>query len=286
MTAGRLFTVLLRLYPEPFREEYGGEMLADFTDLHRARRLPPLAFWRFVIGDVVASAGREHVLAFREGRRRDLVRWLAVCLIGIAVTGTVATLFNWAYEYFYHPFLEGMTAPAYSAGFGACLGAGLGLTQSVALRYRLKRAIAWTLASAAGSAAGLYLIGSLDAVGQPLAPLASGVALGSIVALSQWMFVRTGSRCDGRSATATVIALAFTAVTFSAAIHSTFQGVNPLVIDPLVRPLIYRSAIAIVLVALVQPATWLAIAVAFVAMTVSVWIVGSLAPVAEGRHAH
>ena len=38
MTADRIYSALLRLYPKPFREEYGSEMLSAFRDMRQARR--------------------------------------------------------------------------------------------------------------------------------------------------------------------------------------------------------------------------------------------------------
>jgi hypothetical protein len=288
MTAERIYAALLRLYPRDFREEFGGDMLTDFGVLHRANLHRPFAFWRLVLADVMRSAIQEHIDTLRAGNRAFVLRWLFVCATGIVVTGLVVTLFGCGYRYFYHPFLEGMRPRDFSGGVGACVGIGLGITQSVILRFKGKTAVAWTAVSALACAAGLYAIGTLDMRRQPLSPGMAGLTLGAAVGLSQWMFLRLQTRHDGRMALATVFALAFSAVTFQAAIHSTFQGVNPIVIDPLTGPIDpYRAVVDVVTVALSQMHTWIALVVAFVAMAVSSLIVGAFtAPVAGRNHAH
>lgn len=71
----RLFRLLLRLYPSPFRDEYGEEMTEFFLQrlgrarAHRAR--PALAaahLWARTVVDVVRTAAAERVSAFRQER--------------------------------------------------------------------------------------------------------------------------------------------------------------------------------------------------------------------------
>jgi hypothetical protein len=169
-----------------------------------------------------------------------------------------------------------------------CLGAGLGITQSIVLRHRLRLALAWMLVSGAAAAAGLLVIASFAMIRQPLGFVESGVVLGGTVGVAQWMLVRLQDGYDRRWAFATVFVLATAAVTFGAAIQSTFAGVNPLAIAPLVttaRP--YRDLLDIVIGTLQQIRTWTVIAVAFIAMTTAGVVIGSLAlkPIGE-RHAH
>ena len=288
MTGQRIYVLLLRLYPRAFREEFGVDMLADFSVLQRANVHRPFAFWRLVLADVFRSAIREHIDTLRDANRAFLLRWLLVCAMGVAVTGVVVSVYDWAYRYFYHPFLEGMSGRDFSSGFGACVGIGLGITQSLMLRFKGKVAIAWTVVSALGSAAGLFAISTMAMRREPLGPAMAGLTLGAAVGVSQWVFLRLQTRHDGRWALATVVALALTAVTFQAAIHSTFQGVNPLVVDPLTGPIDpYRAVIEIVINAFGQVQTWVALAFAFVAMAVSSLIVGAFAaPIPGRKHAH
>ena len=56
MTTDRVYAALLRLYPKPFRDEYGPEMLAAFREMRRAGRSTPLLFWTFVVADTVNAA--------------------------------------------------------------------------------------------------------------------------------------------------------------------------------------------------------------------------------------
>jgi len=288
MTGERIYALLLLIYPKPFREEFGVEMLADFRRLHRSKRERPLAFWWFAVADVVRSAVRQHLERFRDGRGRVVLRWLSVCLLGIATTGTVIDLFGWAFRYLYHPFLESLDVGAVACGYGACLGAGLGITQSLALRYRWRLAIAWVAVSGGAAAFGLFVIASFAIMRQPLGFPESGIVLGGSVGVGQWLLVRIQPRYDRRWAFATVFVLAIAAVTFGAAIQSTFAGVNPLSLVPLEAPLRpYQDLLDVLLGTLQQSRTWAVIAFAFVAMMVSGIVIGSLAlkPVRE-RHAH
>jgi hypothetical protein len=224
----------------------------------------------------------------RDSRGGIILRWLFVCLVGIATTGLVVDLFGSTFSYLYHPFLEGLDIRAVVGGYGVCLGAGLGITQSIVLRHRLRLALAWMLVSGAAAAAGLLVIASFAMIRQPLGFVESGVVLGGTVGVAQWMLVRLQDGYDRRWAFATVFVLATAAVTFGAAIQSTFAGVNPLAIAPLVttaRP--YRDLLDIVIGTLQQIRTWTVIAVAFIAMTTAGVVIGSLAlkPIGE-RHAH
>ena len=288
MTAERVYAALLRLYPRGFREEFGRDMLADFAVLHRANGHRPFAFWRLVLADVVRSAIQEHIDTLRAGNRAFVLRWLFVCAMGIVVTGLVVTLFATGYRYFYHPFLEGMRPRDFSGGVGACVGVGLGITQSLILRFKGRVAIAWIAVSTLACAAGLYAMGAMDMRRQPVSPAIAILTFGVAVGLSQWIFLRLQTRHDRRWALATVASLAVTAVTFQAAIHTVFQGVNPVVIDPLTGPIDpYRALLEVVTGALSQARTWLALVFAFVAMAVSSLIVGAFAESTAGRnHAH
>jgi len=141
MTADRLYAALLHLYPRPFREEYGDEMLAAFREMRRARRSSPLRFWRFVVADTVTAAGRE---------RLDAMRWLASSVFGLLVTVATAQAVTFAYRYFYHPYFEGRAIPAlpYGVALGLVLGAAIAVAQWLLFPPAERRAGRWALASA------------------------------------------------------------------------------------------------------------------------------------------
>jgi hypothetical protein len=288
MNAERIYAWLLLLYPRSFREEFAIEMLADFERLRESKRHWPFGFWCFVIADIVRSAIHQHLERLRDSRAGIIVRWLLVCLVGIATTGAVVDLFGGTFSYLYHPFLEGLDIRAVVGGYGLCLGAGLGITQSIVLRYRWRLALAWAAVSGAAACVGLLAVASFAMMRQPLGFAESGMVLGGTVGVAQWMLVRLQAGYDRRWAFATVFVLATAAVTFGAAIQSTFAGVNPLAIAPLVttaEP--YRDLLDVVLRTLQQMRTWAVIAVAFIAMAIAGIVIGSLAlkPIGE-RHAH
>ena len=58
----RAYRALLVLYPRAFRRAYGDDMAAtvaqDLETVRRRGRSDILAFWAFVIGDLLKSAGR------------------------------------------------------------------------------------------------------------------------------------------------------------------------------------------------------------------------------------
>lgn len=63
MTAERIYTALLRLYPRAHRAEYGALMLQAFKDAYRDAYTTDgrigIAFWLDALADVVTSAARE-----------------------------------------------------------------------------------------------------------------------------------------------------------------------------------------------------------------------------------
>ena len=141
MTAERIYSALLRLYPKPFREEYGSEMLSAFRDMRQARRSSPIRFWVFVLADSVSAAARE---------RLEGTRWLATALFGLLVTVATAHIVTFTYRYFYHPYFEGTMIPPLP--YGAALGLVIGLAVAAAQRLLFpadeRRASRWALASA------------------------------------------------------------------------------------------------------------------------------------------
>ena len=141
MSAERIYTALLHLYPSEFREEYGDDMLAAFRELRRTRGGSPLRFWMFIAADVFASAARLHL---------DGIRWLATALFGLAATVATAHAVTSVYRYFYHPYLEGRAIPAlpYGAALGLVLGVSVAIAQWILFPAAERRAGRWALASA------------------------------------------------------------------------------------------------------------------------------------------
>jgi hypothetical protein len=141
MTAERVYATLLRLYPKSFREEFGADMLADFGDLRRARRLTALTFWRFILVDTLYSAARQRI---------DLARWLAMYGIGLLATVGAAQFTSSAYGYFYHPYLEGWTISVlpYGIMLGLVLGGSITMAQRVIAPALVTSTNRWMLASA------------------------------------------------------------------------------------------------------------------------------------------
>ncbi|HXD72842.1 MAG TPA: hypothetical protein VN628_03865 [Vicinamibacterales bacterium] len=141
MTAERIYAALLRMYPAPFREEYGGEMLSVFRDLRASRRSTPVRFWSFVLRDVFTSAARE---------RLEGTRWLAAALFGLAATVATARLATFVYRYFYHPYFEdtAIRPLPYGLLLGIVLGLSVAGAQWVLFPAAERRAGRWALVSA------------------------------------------------------------------------------------------------------------------------------------------
>ena len=150
-----MYAALLRLYPRAFREEYGGEMLAAFREMQRARTSTPARFWAFVAADTARAVARERI---------DGVRWMAAALFGLLVTIASAHAATFTYQYFYHPYFERTAIPALPSG----LALGLVLSISVA-------AAQWFLFPAAERRASRWALAS--GVALPLTVLFCGAAL-------------------------------------------------------------------------------------------------------------
>jgi hypothetical protein len=137
----RIYAAFLHLYPKPFREEYGDDMLAAFNELRRARGSRPLRFWTFIAADVFTSAARQ---------RLDGTRWLATALFGLAATVATARMATFIFKYFYHPYFEGTSIPAlpYGLVLGLVLGISVAAAQWILFPAAERRAGRWALASA------------------------------------------------------------------------------------------------------------------------------------------
>jgi hypothetical protein len=149
MTAERVYAAFLRLYPTSFKDEYGADMRAAFSQLRRSTSKTPLAFWSFVIADVARSAAIAQFEEWRRGPRQVALRIAASSAAGLAATAVAAHGTTWLYGYFYHPYLEGTAIPAapYGIFLGLVLGAAVGVAQWLLLPPRVRRASAWALAS-------------------------------------------------------------------------------------------------------------------------------------------
>jgi hypothetical protein len=141
MSADRVYAAILRLYPRPFRDEYGDEMAATFRELRDSRRSTPLRFWTFILADAARTAGRE---------RLEGMRWLGTALFGLLVTIAAAQAAMCSYRYFYHPYFEGTAIPPipYGVALGLVLGVSIAVAQRAMFPSAERRAVDWALASA------------------------------------------------------------------------------------------------------------------------------------------
>ncbi|MBL8178840.1 MAG: hypothetical protein JNK48_29475 [Bryobacterales bacterium] len=142
------YTMLLRLYPRPFRERFGEGMAQTFHDLCRERRAARRGLFRFalwILWETLVGVVREHIMQMRQLGRPTL----RVALVALAVwmVPLVASQFvedwHWgvggfarAYVLF---FLVGMAIAlvarrmgvwSYKAGAGVALAAGFALAWS------------------------------------------------------------------------------------------------------------------------------------------------------------
>jgi hypothetical protein len=167
MTADRFYAWLLRLYPRRFREEYGAEMLAAFSEMRRNESRGAVALWSFILSDTLRAAGREHL---------DGMRWLATATCGLLVTTVAGDASAWAYRYFYHPYLEGIAIRAlpYGAALGLVLGASVAIAQRLLFPSSERRARQWMLASSiALPVAVLFCSAAIDRAVTGVLPIAN-----------------------------------------------------------------------------------------------------------------
>jgi hypothetical protein len=284
MKPEQIYAALLALYPRAFREAYGDDVIDTFCEWHRANRQRPLAFWRFAIADLALSVCREQIDACRSGVRRLVLQWLAVCALGIIATGLVANLATWGFSYLYHPYLEGVRFAPWS--YGAFLGAGLGVAQSIALRDRFRAGLAWVLVSAASTALGLHLAAI---VAGPVGLVGCGIVLGGVVGSCQWMLVRTRTRRPAWPVLASALSLPIAVILSNGLIQRAFTGMNP-VADSLqtANAALYTDALTALARALYQSHNWTDLAVESGAMAVSGLIIGAITArqIAGGHRAH
>jgi len=177
-----LCSLLLRLYPAPFRKQYGQEITDTIRDLRRASSASTLRFWLFIGADAFRAAIEQQRDAWR-GRSRTAINWIAACTLGAAAWKALATALAWLFAYLYHPYLEGTVLSPWL--YGATLGAGLGIAQCLVVR-QLPRP-AWMVVSAACAAVGLEVA---MRSGSWTGPIGFGTVIGVTVACGQWMVLR------------------------------------------------------------------------------------------------
>ena len=97
----RVYGLLLRAYPAPFRDDYAGQMLQVFRDLRRDRP-GIMQFWSRILWDVVRSAPALRLEMSRARRshathpRGDIMKTISILAVIVgAITIVNATLEGW-----------------------------------------------------------------------------------------------------------------------------------------------------------------------------------------------
>jgi hypothetical protein len=222
MNAERLYRLLLRLYPNRFRQQYGEAMTDAFIDLHQHARGKGVSFWFFVASDTIRAAAVQHLDVWASEDRRVAARWLAACVVGTVLCNVAGGALLWAFRYLYHPFLEGMTF--LPSVYGALLGATLGLTQSLMFGRVSERAI-WIIVSALSAAVGWEFATEAAPV---IGPLGYGVIIGATVATAQRLALRGRMRRPSAAAMISAFAVSTAAVAGSVAVTRSLAGLNAL----------------------------------------------------------
>ncbi|MEO7458178.1 MAG: hypothetical protein ABIY52_18105 [Gemmatimonadaceae bacterium] len=82
--AEKVFSVMLKLFPAEFRNEYGREVMLVFRDYHRDKGANVVSFWSEITWDVLKSAPALRLEVWRARRRANGS--------GVRMTTTMATL--------------------------------------------------------------------------------------------------------------------------------------------------------------------------------------------------
>lgn len=270
-----MYAALLALYPRAFRDMYGEAVLDTFREWRRSSGLPAVSFWLVALADLAQSVGREQIDACRCGLRRFVLGWLAVCAFGIIGTGLIASLVTWGFAYLYHPYLEGLQLAPWS--YGAFLGAGLGIAQSVALRHRLPVGLSWIAVTTASAVFGFHLAAMAAAA---IGPVGCGIAMGAVVGACQWMMAGTSQRVyrRGWAVVGTALSLPVAVVLCDTVIQRALGGMNPLAanLHATATPAGDGSAIAVLIRVLQQPRGWTDVAFELLMMSLSGLTIGGI----------
>ena len=223
-TAERFYSRLLLAYPLAFRREYGDEMLEAFRDLRGGSSAPAVTFWLFIVSDVIRSAARQRVGDLWLSTKRPAVEWMVLSLAGAIAIAVMAQALPWSFSYFYHPYLEGISIPPWL--FGAVLGLGLGVVQSVRLAGGRARRARLILATAVASAFGLQ---AAVIFGRPAV---YGTVLGVFVSGAQWLVSGTRNNRAGPQILSSITAMSVAVAASAGAIRVTLRGLDPHALDP------------------------------------------------------
>ena len=273
MTAERVYSALLRLYPREFREEFGDALLEAFSELYQRAGHRPVQFWLALLSDLAHSIGREWLDNWRSAKGQFALSWVLACASGAVVTGAVGSALSWTFAYLYHPYLEGLIFPAW--GYGALLGCGLGTAQLVALHRRLRLSYWWVVASAACAALGLEVAVLLARTG---GPVWYGLVLGCFVGAGQWIVLRRTTKEAARWVAASLVAVPVGILSCGLALTGTLQGLNQLSNDVLATHASANTGHAIGLLSrgLYAPANLLDLTVEFAVLATAGLVIGAL----------
>jgi len=163
MTREKIYASLIRLYPRPFRREYGEQMLDTFRELSVDMRRSPLRFWSLVFRDTARSVARERADAWTHEMRRLGMNWILACSLGTLASGIAIALFVFAVERVF-PTYRDATGLGHNVSrnlppgvYGAVIGLVIGGAQALALRQRLRLGVVWSLATSLAVGIGMLL---------------------------------------------------------------------------------------------------------------------------------
>jgi hypothetical protein len=163
MTREKIYASLIRLYPRPFRREYGGQMLTTFREFSRDSVHSPARFWGFLFRDTARSAMREHADSWTHGMRRLGLEWVAACSLGTLASGVTIALFILAVKLLFPPDADvnrighNISRIPPPGVYGALIGLVIGGAQALALRHPWRRAVLWSLATSLAAGVGFSL---------------------------------------------------------------------------------------------------------------------------------
>ena len=206
----RAYATLIRLYPQPFRNEFEAEMKTVFSvavsEAVNDNIISLAAVCLRELWDLPLSLFREHSLNHKQkedltmSNRANLsvgwafwLQWVLANIAGVvlvfAITGVLALIVKVV--------LGGGAED--KVPFFPVVGIGLGIMQWLALRQRLPRAGWWILASIAGWIAGFAMTGVVylltrsivgEATNYEVVALIFALAIGASLGVTQWLVLR------------------------------------------------------------------------------------------------